>query len=93
MTKMEETHCMGEAAAELSAVRKSIGCLETKAERYRRVLSQASRALHDDNDDGFPEESEWPSLSDMERLRDDLSAARTKRHKLTNRLREWGVID
>ena len=45
MTQDEETQLMGEVSAEFASVRRRIGCLETKVEQYRSLLSQASRAL------------------------------------------------
>ena len=93
MTLGEENRIMGDAAAELATVRKQIGCLETKTEAYQRVLSQASRALRDNGDDGFPADSDWPSLSELSELRDELNAARTRGWQLKKRLQEWGVID
>ena len=63
MTQNEERLLMGDVAAELADVRKRIGCLETKAEQYRRTLSQASIALSgNDADEVFPESSNWPTV-------------------------------
>lgn len=93
MTRTEQTNLMGDAAAELAAVRRLIGCLETKAEAYRRIITQASQALGDGADEGFPDASQWPSIADLEKLRDELNEAQTRRHQLTTRMREWGVIE
>lgn len=99
MTKDEAKRLMGEAAAELRDVRLKINCLTTKAERYLRVLGQASSVIGDSigkesaGDDVLPEASEWPSIEEIEALCSELDAARTRRHALTERMREWGVID
>ena len=94
MTQGEENRLMGDVAAELVSVRRKIGCLETKAEQYRNVLAQASRALSGDGDDAvFPDVSRWPTVSELEQVRDALNDARTRRWKLMTRLKEWGVVD
>ena len=93
MTKAEENLLIGEVASDLAALRKRIGCLETKVEKYQRALSSALKALRNDGEDVFPDESEWPGISDMERLRGELNDARSQQWNLTKRLREWGVID
>lgn len=93
MTTAEESSLVGEAATELAAVRRRIGCLETKVERYQRILSQASRVLRGDIDEIFPDEASWPSIAEMEKARDELNNALTQRARLTKRLRECGVID
>ena len=58
MTKAEENLLIGEVASDLAALRKRIGCLETKIEKYRRVLSSASKALRYGGEDGFPDEAQ-----------------------------------
>ena len=94
MTQNEERGLMGDVAAELVEVRKRIGCLETKVEQYRRTLSQASRAMsEDDADEVFPNGENWPTVADMEEVRDALNSARTRRWKLITRMKEWGVIE
>ena len=89
MTDEETARCMGTVAAELAAVRRRIGCLETKIETCQRVLAQAGRALG--SDEGFPDT--LPSVADLEQLRSEMNEARTRRHKLTTRMRDWGVIE
>ena len=93
MTQGEETQLMGEVSAELASVRRRVGCLETKLEQYRSLLSQASRALSGDGDEVFPEASTWPTVEELEQVRASLSEARTRRWKLTTRMKEWGVIE
>ena len=85
---------MGDTVAELASIRKRVGCLETKIDSYRRVLSQAGHALHDSaSEDGFPHDSQWPSIEDLRRLREELDTALTRKHELKVRLRKWGAID
>ena len=94
MTQGEERRLMGDVAAELVEVRRKIGCLETKVEQYRSLLSQASRALSSSDDDEiFPEASRWPTVEELEQARMALSEARTRRWKLTTRMKSWGVIE
>ena len=90
---MEENLLMGDVASDLAALRKRIGCLETKVEKYQRALSSALKALRNGGEDVFPDEAQWPGIADMEELRNELNAARSRRWNLTKRLREWGVID
>ena len=97
MTKDEANKLLGDAAAELAGVKKNLHCLETKAEGYIRVLTQASEAikgsLGGSEDAGVPDAMIWPSVDHMETLCNDINEAKTRRHQLTMRLREWGVID
>lgn len=98
MTQDETNKIMGAAAAELASVRRHLGCLEAKAEAMVAILNQGVAVLRDglgsgDGEVELPSASAWPSLGQVEKLRDELNEARTRRHKLTERLREWGVIE
>ena len=99
MTQDETNKLMGEAAAELQSVRNKLHCLTTKAERYIKVLEQASSCLKDSigdsrfHDISAPNANDWPVMDQIDDLCREINEARTRRHKLTERMREWGVID
>lgn len=97
MTQDETNKIMGDTAAELVDVRRRLGCLGAKAEGMIASLTQGVAVLRDglgtgDGEVELPSANGWPSLGQVEKLRDDLNETRTRRHKLTERLREWGVI-
>ena len=98
MTQDETNKLMGEAAAELRDVRAKINCLTTKAEKYIRILAQASATIQNSistelSDAIAPTEDKWFSVEQIETLCREIDEAKTRRHKLTERMRHWGVVD
>ena len=94
MTEDEQTQLMGSVAAELAAVRRELACLQAKADNYLRVLARASATIQNGFDDnGLPDPAAWPSIEQLDGLCCEINEARSRRHQLTTRLREWGVIE
>ena len=95
---MRRNRLMGDAAAALRDVRSELNCLTTKAEGYLRTLAQASSIIRDSIGTGdsteavLPPNREWPSVGQIDTLCDQINEARTRQHNLTQRMREWGVI-
>ena len=99
MTQDETNKLMGDAAAELRDVRAKLNCLTTKAEKYIKILDQASDTIKDSinnkdlSDAIAPTADKWFSVEQIETLCREIDEARTRRHKLAERMRKWGVID
>ena len=97
MTEDEQNRLMGDAAAELARVRKNLTCLQAKADSYLKMLTEASATIRDSLGDGdgtgLPSSAAWPTIEQMDALCCEINEARTRRHQLATRLREWGVIE
>lgn len=98
MTEEEQNKMMGATVAQLAEVRAEVERLRGEADGYLKVLARASAKIregisNDLSDDTLPDPKAWPTVEQIDVHCRAISAARTRQHKLTIRLREWGVID
>ena len=92
MTEQEATRIKGEAVEELAAVRKTLACLHSRADRYKALFKAAANVVSGQASLTAITDENWPTCEQIIETYQAIKEAEGRKATLEDRLREWGAL-